>query len=116
MIESVGESVSASASREVAHLEQHGLVATRPLGRIRLVRPNWSFPWVPELGSVLMPSVGVVGRLSDASEPFIAHIKEQPLAQIPREVAHGVCLAGQGNREGRTEKSDDRARLGPWRA
>ena len=47
-------------------------------------------PVGPELGSVLMPSVGVVGRFSDASEPFIAHIKEQPLVQIPLEVAHGV--------------------------
>jgi len=153
----------ATASREVARLEQHGLVVTRLLGRNRLVSPNWSLPWVPELRSILMQTVGVVGRLGDAlrgmdgvheafvfgswaarlegepgpfpndvdvvvigtaslramrqacrkveqdlrvdinpvvidrvswdseaPEPFIAHIKEQPLVQIPLEAAHGV--------------------------
>lgn len=153
----------ATASREVARLEQHGLVVTRLLGRNRLVSPNWSLPWAPELRSILMQTVGVTGRLgdalrgmegvheafvfgswaarlegepgpfpndvdvvvigaaslrivrqacrkveqdlrvdinpvvvdraswdSDAPEPFIAHIKEQPLVQIPHGAAHGV--------------------------
>ena len=153
----------ATASREVARLEQHGLVVTRLLGRNRLVSPNWSLPWAPELRSILMQTVGVVGRLGDvlrgmegvqeafvfgswaarlegepgpfpndvdvlvigtstlrairqacrevgqdlrvdinpividraswdseAPEPFIAHIKEQPLVPIPHEAAHGI--------------------------
>ncbi|MDE0678214.1 MAG: helix-turn-helix domain-containing protein [Acidimicrobiaceae bacterium] len=153
----------ATASREVARLEQHGLAVTRLLGRNRLVSPNWSLPWAPELRSILIQTVGVVGRLgdalrgmegihetfvfgswaarlegepgpfpndvdvvvigtaslrtirracrkveqdlrvdinpvvvhraswdSDAPEPFIAHIKEQPLVQVPLEAAHGV--------------------------
>lgn len=153
----------ATASREVARLAQHGLVVTRLLGRNRLVSPNWSLPWAPELRSILMQTVGVVGRLgdalrgmdgvheafvfgswaarlegepgpfpndvdvvvigaaslrairqacrqvdqdlrvdinpvvidranwdSDAPEPFLAHIKEQPLVQIPLEAAHGI--------------------------
>ncbi|WP_419945062.1 MarR family transcriptional regulator [Candidatus Poriferisodalis sp.] len=56
----------ATASREVARLAQHGLVVTRLLGRNRLVSPNWSLPWAPELRSILMQTVGVVGRLGDA--------------------------------------------------
>ena len=56
----------AAASREVARLEQHGLVKTRALGRNRLVRPNWSLPWAPELRSILLQTVGVLGRLGEA--------------------------------------------------
>lgn len=56
----------ATASREVARLEQHGLVMTRRLGRNRLVRPNQRLPWARELRSILMQTVGVVGRLGNA--------------------------------------------------
>ncbi len=60
------EVAQATASREVARLEQHGLVKTRALGRNRLVRPNWSLPWAPELRSILLQTVGVLGRLGEA--------------------------------------------------
>ncbi|WP_423919707.1 winged helix-turn-helix domain-containing protein [Candidatus Poriferisodalis sp.] len=56
----------ATASREVARLEEHGLVVSRTIGRNRLVRPNWSLPWALELRSILMQTVGVVGRLGEA--------------------------------------------------
>ncbi|WP_428117230.1 ArsR/SmtB family transcription factor [Candidatus Poriferisodalis sp.] len=56
----------ATASREVARLEEHGLLVTRLLGRNRLVRPNWDLPWAPELRSILLQTVGVLGRLGDA--------------------------------------------------
>lgn len=56
----------ATASREVARLTEHGLVLTRPLGRNTLVSANWSLPWSRELRSILMQTVGVVGRIGDA--------------------------------------------------
>ncbi|WP_420625788.1 ArsR/SmtB family transcription factor [Candidatus Poriferisodalis sp.] len=56
----------ATVSREVARLEEHGLLVTRLLGRNRLVRPNWELPWAPELRSILLQTVGVLGRLGDA--------------------------------------------------
>ncbi len=55
----------ATVSREVARLEQHGLVASRSLGRSKFVRPNWDLPWAPELRSILMQTVGVLGRLGE---------------------------------------------------
>lgn len=56
----------ATASREVARLAAHGLVITRPLGRNTLVSANWALSWARELRSILMQTVGVVGRLGDA--------------------------------------------------
>lgn len=55
-----------TASREVARLAEHGLVTTRPLGRNTLVRANWALPWARELRSILMQTVGALGRLADA--------------------------------------------------
>lgn len=56
----------ATASREVGRLEEHGLVVTRTLGRNKLVRPNWDLPWASALRSILVQTVGVLGRLADA--------------------------------------------------
>lgn len=56
----------ATASREVARLSEHGLVATRQLGRNTLVQANWALPWARELRSILLQTVGVLGRLADA--------------------------------------------------
>jgi predicted nucleotidyltransferase len=47
-------------------LEDHGLVVTRMVGRNRFVRPNWDLPWAPELRSILLQAVGVLGRLAEA--------------------------------------------------
>lgn len=55
-----------TVSREVARLEEHGLVRTRTLGRNRLVSANWELPWAKELTSILTQTVGVLGRLSTA--------------------------------------------------
>ena len=55
----------ATASREVARLAEHGLVITRPLGRNTLVTANWALPWAKELRSILVQTVGVLGRLGD---------------------------------------------------
>lgn len=55
----------ATASREVARLAEHGLVITRPLGRNTLVTANWSLSWAKELQSILLQTVGVLGRLGD---------------------------------------------------
>jgi DNA-binding transcriptional ArsR family regulator len=55
-----------TASREVARLAEHGLVITRSLGRNTLVRANWQLPWATDLRSILMQTVGVLGRLGDA--------------------------------------------------
>jgi len=55
----------ATASRELARLAQHGLVVTRPLGRNTLVRANWDLPWAKELRSILVQTVGVLGRLAE---------------------------------------------------
>jgi DNA-binding transcriptional ArsR family regulator len=55
----------ATASREVARLAQHGLVVVRALGRNTLVSANWDLPWARELRSILVQTVGVLGRLSD---------------------------------------------------
>lgn len=56
----------ATASREVARLAAHGLVVTRPIGRNTLVKANWSLPWARDLKSILVQTVGVLGRLADA--------------------------------------------------
>ena len=56
----------ATASREVARLAEHGLVVTRALGRNTLVTANWSLPWARDLKSILVQTVGVLGRLADA--------------------------------------------------
>ena len=56
----------ATASREVARLAEHGLVVTRSLGRNTLVSANWELPWARELASILMQTVGVLGRLANA--------------------------------------------------
>lgn len=56
----------ATASREVARLADHGLVNTRPLGRNTLVTANWDLPWARELRSILVQTVGVLGRLGHA--------------------------------------------------
>ncbi len=56
----------ATASREVARLAEHGLVVVRPLGRNTLVSANWDLPWARELRSILVQTVGVLGRLADA--------------------------------------------------
>ncbi|MCZ7525172.1 MAG: MarR family transcriptional regulator [Acidimicrobiia bacterium] len=56
----------ATASREVARLAEHGLVVTRSLGRNTLVTANWDLPWASELRSILVQTVGVLGRLGDA--------------------------------------------------
>lgn len=56
----------ATASREVARLAEHGLVITRALGRNTLVSPNWELPWAKDLRSILVQTVGILGRLADA--------------------------------------------------
>lgn len=56
----------ATVSREVARLAEHGLVVTRMMGRNKLVRPNWSLPWAPELRRILDQTVGVLGHLGEA--------------------------------------------------
>ncbi len=56
----------ATASREVARLAEHGLVNTRALGRNTLVSPNWELPWAKDLRSILVQTVGILGRLADA--------------------------------------------------
>jgi predicted nucleotidyltransferase len=56
----------ATASREVARLAQHGLVTTRALGRNTLVSANWKLPWAKDLRSILVQTVGLLGRLGNA--------------------------------------------------
>jgi len=56
----------ATASREVARLAAHGLVLTRALGRNTLVTANWRLPWAKELRSILVQTVGILGRLATA--------------------------------------------------
>lgn len=56
----------ATASREVARLAQHGLVTTKALGRNTLVQANWNLPWANELRSILVQTVGLLGRLGTA--------------------------------------------------
>lgn len=55
----------ATASREVGRLTAHGLVVSRPLGRNTLVSANWDLPWARELRSILVQTVGVLGRLAE---------------------------------------------------
>lgn len=69
---SVGElarragAAQATVSREVARLAEHKLVLTRHLGRNTMVEANWSLPWAKELRSILVQTVGVLGRLAEA--------------------------------------------------
>lgn len=55
-----------TASREVSRLAEHGLVVTETQGRNVLVAANWSLPWAHELQSILIQTVGVLGRLTSA--------------------------------------------------
>lgn len=55
----------ATASREVARLAEHGLVVTRTFGRNTLVTANWDLPWAKDLRSILVQTVGVLGRLGE---------------------------------------------------
>jgi predicted nucleotidyltransferase len=55
----------ATASREVARLAKHGLVVARALGRNTLVTANWDLPWAKDLRSILVQTVGVLGRLGE---------------------------------------------------
>lgn len=69
---SVGElarlagAAQATVSREVARLAQHQLVVTRHLGRNTLAAANWSLAWAKALRSILVQTVGVLGRLGEA--------------------------------------------------
>lgn len=56
----------ATASREVNRLAEHALVITRPLGRNTLVTANWDLPWAKDLRSILVKTIGVLGRLGEA--------------------------------------------------
>lgn len=56
----------ATASREVARLAEHGIIVTRSLGRNTLVSANWRLSWARELRSILVQTVGVLGRLGAA--------------------------------------------------
>jgi DNA-binding transcriptional ArsR family regulator len=56
----------ATASREAGRLASHGLVLTKTLGRNTLVSANWRLPWAKELRSILMQTVGILGRLGGA--------------------------------------------------
>lgn len=55
----------ATASREVARLAEHGLVVTRTFGRNTLVAANWDLPWAKDLRSILVQTVGILGRLGE---------------------------------------------------
>jgi DNA-binding transcriptional ArsR family regulator len=56
----------ATASREVARLADHGLVKTRAIGRNTMVAANWDLLWATDLRSILVKTVGVLGRLGQA--------------------------------------------------
>jgi len=56
----------ATASREVARLAEHGLAVTRSIGRNTMVSANWALPWARDLRSILVQTVGILGRLADA--------------------------------------------------
>lgn len=55
----------ATASREIARLADHGLVVVRTLGRNTLVTANWELPWAKDLRSILVQTVGILGRLGE---------------------------------------------------
>ena len=55
-----------TVSREVSRLAEHGLVVTQTQGRNVLVTANWALPWAHELQSILIQTVGVLGRLTGA--------------------------------------------------
>jgi hypothetical protein len=46
------------------------LLLTRSLGRNTLVRTSWALPWPKELRSILLQTVGVLGRLGAALTPL----------------------------------------------
>lgn len=41
-------------------------MVTRPIGRNTLVSANWALPWARDLRSILVQTVGVLGRLGQA--------------------------------------------------
>jgi DNA-binding transcriptional ArsR family regulator len=57
-----------TASREVARLAEHGIVEIHTVGRNTFVAANQSLPWAPELRSMLVQTVGVVGIVATALE------------------------------------------------
>lgn len=67
-----------TVSREVARLLESGLVRSRTVGRNRFVAANWDLPWSDELRSILLKTVGVLGRLSEA----LSHVPDIEAAYI----------------------------------
>ena len=67
-----------TASREVARLAEHGIVADRHVGRTRLVSANRALPWAADLQAMLSKTIGVpamlaaaLGELGDVEEAWI---------------------------------------------
>jgi DNA-binding transcriptional ArsR family regulator len=59
-----------TASREIARLAEYGLVETHSIGRNTFVSANWSLPWAPALRSMLVQTVGIIGRVAAALDPI----------------------------------------------
>lgn len=54
----------ATVSREVARLEDFGVVMSRMVGRTRLVFANWDQPWATDLASLLAKTAGLPARIA----------------------------------------------------
>ncbi len=60
----------ATASRELARLEAHGIVTDELVGRTRLVRANRALPWAGDLQAILAKTVGIPAVLGRALSPL----------------------------------------------
>ncbi|HVX20041.1 MAG TPA: helix-turn-helix domain-containing protein [Acidimicrobiales bacterium] len=55
-----------TAARELARLEEAGIVVTRTEGRNKLVQANWDLPWALDLARLLDKTIGPRSLLAEA--------------------------------------------------
>ncbi len=60
----------ATVSRELARLEDFGVVTSRMVGRTRLVYANWAQPWATDLARLLAKTAGLPAALAVALGPL----------------------------------------------
>lgn len=55
-----------TVAREIDRLDAHGIVATRMIGKTKLVAANWGLTWADALAEMLAHTVGLPRRLAEA--------------------------------------------------
>jgi predicted nucleotidyltransferase len=82
---------SGAAQRELARLEQSGLITARPIGHQKHYQANPASPLFSELRSIVLKTVGLAEPLREALRPFASSIRA---AFVYGSVAKGTDRSG----------------------